>query len=207
MHVNTDSTNPSYLFQTNHPTFRAEFSALRRYSDFRWLHAALVHNNPGVFIPPVPEKHKLGRFNPELVEARRYGLENCINKIANHRLLQEDEDLRLFLESVDFAADVRLRDIRKGAVPTPEQKTYFGWSNQMSAAKFHETDEVSGQRAGNRWRRTLLTQVRHAWQWFGNQKSYLDHLETQLKHLVRAISSVSQQRRGAYLQKWIPTSR
>ncbi|PWN42724.1 Vps5-domain-containing protein [Ceraceosorus guamensis] len=159
---------------TNHPAFRSEFSALRRYSDFRWLHAALVHNNPGVFIPPVPEKHKLGRFNPELVEARRFGLENCINKIANHRLLQEDEDLRLFLESVDFAADVRLRDIRKGPVPTPEQKTYFGWSNQMSAPKFHETDE-----------------------WFGNQKNYLDHLETQLKNLVRAVSSVSQQRRDA----------
>jgi sorting nexin-1/2 len=131
------------LPQTSANYFRSQqFSVLRRYSDFRWLHAALVHNNPGVFIPPVPEKVRLARFAPELVEARRHGLENCINKIANHALLQDDEDLRLFLHSDNFAADVKLRDIRKGPVPTPEQKTYFGWSSSMSAPKFHEFDEV-----------------------------------------------------------------
>lgn len=161
--------------KTDSPAFKAsQFSVLRRYSDFRWLHAALVHNNPGIFIPPVPEKVKIGRFAPDLVEARRHGLETCINKIANNIRLQEDEDLKLFLESDQFQADVKIRDQIKGPVPTPEQKTYFGWSTSLTGStyKYHEKDE-----------------------WFDEQRVYLDHLETQLKNLVRVISNLSQQRK------------
>ena len=96
--------------QTDCTAFRSQhFSSLRRYRDFRWLHAALVQNNPGIIVPPVPEKVSIGRFAAELVEARRIGLETCINKIANHPLLQQDDDFRLFLESENFAADVKQR--------------------------------------------------------------------------------------------------
>ncbi len=159
--------------KTDSANFRAHtFSVLRRYSDFRWLHAALVHNNPGVVVPPVPEKVKIGRFAPELVEARRHGLETCINKIVNHSLLQEDDDLKLFLESDNFSHDVKLRDIRKGPVPTPEQKTYFGWSSNLGGPKFVESDE-----------------------WFERQRAYLDSLESQLKHIVKAINTLAQQRK------------
>ncbi|KAK0568658.1 Vacuolar protein sorting-associated protein vps5 [Tilletia horrida] len=148
--------------------FRSQaFSVLRRYSDFRWLHAALVANNPGTFVPPVPEKVKIGRFAPDLVEARRHGLETCINKIAAHPILQMDEDFKLFLESVNFSADVKMRDMHKGPVPTPEQKTYFGWSTSLNAPKFHETDD----------------------------RVYLDGLENQLKMAVKAFSHLANQRR------------
>ena len=93
--------------QTNSPLFKSQqFSVLRRYSDFRWLHAALVHCNPGIFIPPIPEKVKLGRFQPELIESRRIGLENAVNKMLKHRKLYKDEDLKMFLESENFAIDV-----------------------------------------------------------------------------------------------------
>jgi len=35
--------------------------------------------------------------------------------------------------------------LNKGAIPTPEQKTYFGWSSAITNAtpKFHEFDEAS----------------------------------------------------------------
>ncbi|UZJ56659.1 hypothetical protein CBS101457_005979 [Exobasidium rhododendri] len=161
--------------KTNSPQFTSsQFSVLRRYNDFRWLHAALVHNNAGIFIPPVPEKVKIGRFAPDLVEARRHGLESCINKIANNAVLQLDEDFILFLESNQFQADVKNRDQVKGPVPTPEQKTYFGWSTSLTGTtyKYHESDE-----------------------WFDEQKVYLDHLEAQLKNLVRVISLLAQQRK------------
>ncbi|KAK0539318.1 Vacuolar protein sorting-associated protein vps5 [Tilletia horrida] len=153
--------------------FRSQtFSVLRRYSDFRWLHAALVANNPGTFVPPVPEKVKIGRFAPDLVEARRHGLEICINKIAAHPILQMDEDFKLFLESVNFGADVKLRDMRKGPVPTPEQRTYFGWSASLNGPKFNEIDD-----------------------WFDHQKAYLDSLEAQVKQVVKASSFLATQRR------------
>lgn len=160
---------------TDSPHFRSsQFSVLRRYSDFRWLHAALVHNNPGIFVPPVPEKVKIGRFAPDLVEARRHGLESCVNKIANNPVLQHDEDFKIFMESQNFHSDVKARDQIKGPVPTPEQKTYFGWSTSFTGStyKYHETDE-----------------------WFDEQKVYLDHLEFQLKNLVRIVSTLAQQRK------------
>lgn len=164
--------------QTRTPGFKAEtFSALRRYNDFRWLHAALVHNNPGIIIPPVPEKVRglISRFSPDLVEARRHGLEICVNKITNHPVLAKDEDLKLFLESEDFSRDVKVRDARKGPVPTPEQKTWMGWSGTVgvnSGHKFHEYDE-----------------------WFDQQKAYLDALEAQLKGMVKSINALAQSRK------------
>ena len=166
---------------TDAPNFRAsQFSVLRRYRDFRWLHAALVHNNPGVIVPPVPEKVAIGRFQAELVEARRIGLETCINKIAQHPLLQVDEDFKLFLESDNFAVDVKQRDLVKGPIVTPEQKTYKSWGSAVigvssaisSGHKFHEFDE-----------------------WFDQQKVYLDSLESCLKQLVKSISHLSNQRK------------
>ena len=85
---------------------KSTFSVLRRYSDFLWLYETLSMNNPGVVVPPVPDKNTFGRFDEEFVQQRRLGLEKCIQKIANHPVLQKDTDLKLFLESDTFALDV-----------------------------------------------------------------------------------------------------
>lgn len=39
-----------------------EISVLRRFSDFLWLFGTLQSNNPGVIVPPVPDKHPFGSF-------------------------------------------------------------------------------------------------------------------------------------------------
>lgn len=80
---------------------------LRRYSDFLWLYETLSNNNPGVVVPPVPEKNPFGRFDDQFVRQRRFALEKCIHKIANHPVLGKDPDLKLFLESDTFSLDVR----------------------------------------------------------------------------------------------------
>lgn len=85
-----------------------EFSVLRRYSDFLWLYETLSSNNPGVVVPPVPEKAPFGRFDSQFVQNRRLALERCINKAANHPVLMKDADLKMFLESDSFALDVSL---------------------------------------------------------------------------------------------------
>lgn len=85
---------------------KSAFSVLRRYSDFLWLYETLSINNPGVVVPPVPEKNPFGRFNDHFVRQRRFALEKCIQKIANHPVLAKDPDLKLFLESDSFALDV-----------------------------------------------------------------------------------------------------
>lgn len=79
---------------------------MRRYSDFLWLYETLSVNNPGVVVPPVPEKNPFGRFDDNFVRQRRIALEKCIQKIANHPVLAKDADLKMFLESDSFALDV-----------------------------------------------------------------------------------------------------
>jgi sorting nexin-1/2 len=63
-------------------------------------------NNPGVVVPPAPEKNPFGRFDDTFVQQRRLALEKCIQKTANHPVLSKDPDLKLFLESDTFSLDV-----------------------------------------------------------------------------------------------------
>ncbi|WFD31071.1 Vacuolar protein sorting-associated protein vps5 [Malassezia sp. CBS 17886] len=150
---------------------KPEVSVLRRYSEFRWMHAALVNNHPGVIVPPIPEKMKLGRFAPEFVEFRRRSLEHALRKIVMHPLLQQDEDLVLFLTSMQLPADIAARDLVKGPVVTPEQKTYLGWGQSLQARRFRDTDD-----------------------WFSQQQRYLNQLESRLRDLVASVMLVSQRR-------------
>jgi PX domain len=53
---------------TNQNYKKSQFSVLRRYSDFVWLYDTLCNNNPGVIVPPIPEKNSLGRFQDAFVE-------------------------------------------------------------------------------------------------------------------------------------------
>ena len=100
--------------QTTSPLFqKASFSVLRRYSDFLWLYETLSLNNPGVVVPPAPEKNPFGRFDDNFVQQRRLALEKCIQKIANHPILGKDPDLKMFLESDSFALDVSSLDIHQ----------------------------------------------------------------------------------------------
>lgn len=132
---------------------RSDVSVLRRFSDFLWLFTVLQNNNPGVIVPPVPDKHPFGayffsssdsamapsrqsiratpalvslsliadrlsdddslltgRFAEDFVESRRLALEQCLQKMANHPVLQLDPDLRLFLESDTLSAEVSIDD-------------------------------------------------------------------------------------------------
>ena len=59
--------------QTTSPLYKkSSFSVLRRYSDFLWLYETLSMNNPGVVVPPVPDKNTFGRFAEDFVQQRIY---------------------------------------------------------------------------------------------------------------------------------------
>ncbi|KAL1413158.1 Vacuolar protein sorting-associated protein vps5 [Vanrija albida] len=156
--VNTKTTSPHYR--------RGEFSVLRRFSDFLWLYEALLANNPGVFVPPVPDKHVFGRFQDQFIETRRSALQRCLTKITSHPILQLDPDLRLFLESDSFALDIKNR----GKAPTdtpPNTGVLASWTGP----RYVEQDD-----------------------WFDQKKLYLDHLETQLKGVSKSLDVASKAR-------------
>ena len=133
---------------------KPSFSVLRRYSDFLWLYETLSYNNPGVIVPPVPEKTAFGRFANLFVQQRRLALEICIQKIANHPVLAKDPDLKLFLESDNFALDVRLlvaarlvtrltctKQI-KHRKPDASSGVFSSIGQSLSGPRFFEVDEV-----------------------------------------------------------------
>ncbi|KAF7309838.1 Beta-glucan synthesis-associated [Mycena indigotica] len=160
--VHTRTTSPLFT--------KSAFSVLRRYSDFLWLYETLSQNNPGVVVPPVPEKSPFGRFDDQFVKQRRQALEKCITKTANHPVLMKDPDLKLFLESDTFSLDVL--NIAKQRSPKPAVDSWLLLGKVLQAP-----DSTKQTR-----------------QWFDRQKVYLDSLEAQLRGLVKAIETVSKQR-------------
>ncbi|RXW23897.1 hypothetical protein EST38_g1979 [Candolleomyces aberdarensis] len=181
-----------FTMYTVHTRFqKSAFSVLRRYSDFVWLYETLCFNNPGVVVPPVPEKNTFGRFEDQFLRQRRLALEKCIQKIANHPQLGKDPDLKLFLESDTFSLDVSLLSIaldcenigfadeatklqikhRKAAPSQDKGGLLASIGSSLTGPRFNETDE-----------------------WFDKQKSYLDSLESQLRGLAKAIELVAKHR-------------
>ncbi|KAG2128542.1 Vps5 C terminal like-domain-containing protein [Suillus clintonianus] len=155
--------------RTNSPLFQKSiFSVLRRYSDFLWLYETLSTNNPGVVVPPVPEKSPFGRFDETFVQQRRLALEKCIQKIVNHPVLAKDPDLKLFLESDTFSLDIKHR---KAEISHERGGLMASIGQTLAGPRFHETDE-----------------------WFDKQRAYLDGLESQLRGLVKSIEVVAKQR-------------
>ncbi|KAL8905889.1 MAG: hypothetical protein Q9207_002366 [Kuettlingeria erythrocarpa] len=150
-----------------------EFTVSRRYRDFLWLYTALHNSNPGVVVPPPPEKQAVGRFDSNFVESRRAALERMLNKTAAHPVLQHDGDLKIFLESDAFNVDVKHREHREPALG--ENKGMFSSIGFGSGGggKFIEHDD-----------------------WFHERRNYLDALENQLKALLKSIDTVVQQRKA-----------
>ncbi|KAF2093582.1 vacuolar protein sorting-associated protein-like protein vps5 [Rhizodiscina lignyota] len=149
-----------------------EFTVSRRYRDFLWLYTQLHNNNPGVVVPPPPEKQAMGRFDADFVESRRQALERMLNKTAAHPILQNDGDLKLFLESDAFNVDVKNKE-RKDPMLN-ESKSMFSsiGIGAGSGGKFVEHDD-----------------------WFHDRKVYLDALENQLRALLKATDIVVTQRK------------
>ncbi|EKD20845.1 uncharacterized protein L3040_000949 [Drepanopeziza brunnea f. sp. 'multigermtubi'] len=149
-----------------------EFAVTRRYRDFLWLYTSLHANNPGVVVPPPPEKQAVGRFDTNFVESRRAALERMLNKTAAHPTLQHDADLKLFLESEAFNVDIKHKERKE---PLGESKGMFSGLGLSvgGGGKFVEQDD-----------------------WFHERRVYLDALENQLKALLKAMDVVVAQRKG-----------
>ncbi|KAH8098916.1 hypothetical protein JL720_1886 [Aureococcus anophagefferens] len=93
--------------QTNLPEFQyGQFSVIRRYSDFVWLHDMLQKDVPGSIVPPLPEKAVVGRFSADFVESRRRLLEKFCVRLAAHEELSDSKYFKLFLQADDAGLSV-----------------------------------------------------------------------------------------------------
>nr|CAG8488611.1 5774_t:CDS:10 [Entrophospora candida] len=165
-----DPINARIVYKTSSKDFKSnDFTVLRRYRDFLWLYNQLTLGNPGVIVPPLPEKHAMGRFQDEFIENRRQALEKCLNKIISHPNLYKDRDLKIFLESDNFNIDVvRRNEEPKGVLKSLGEAV----SNVTAFNKFTEMDD-----------------------WFEGRKNQLDILESQLKTLLKSVELVVRQQK------------
>ncbi|KAI5450843.1 Vacuolar protein sorting-associated protein vps5 [Naganishia albida] len=160
--VSTRTTSPHYSSR--------ESSVLRRFSQFLWLVGRVGANNPGVIVPPVPDKQLSGRFEDQFIETRRAALEKCLNKMANHPVLSLDPDLRLFLESESFEFEVKHR--KHETAQSQESKGLLATiGGSIGGPRFVEKDD-----------------------WFEQKKSYLDSLESQMKGWIKSVEAASKHR-------------
>ncbi|OQO12561.1 hypothetical protein B0A48_02023 [Cryoendolithus antarcticus] len=166
--VTTRTTSKAYM--------NPSFTVTRRYRDFLWLYEQLHTNNPGVVVPPPPEKQTVGRFDANFIESRRMALERQVNKTAGHPILQHDGDLKTFLESEAFNVDIKHKDRKDPLLGAGESKgimSSIGISVGSSGGKFIEHDD-----------------------WFHDRRVYLDALENQLKALQKSTDTVIAQRKA-----------
>lgn len=168
--VITRTTSKAYL----HPSF----TVTRRYRDFLWLYETLHSNNPGVVVPPPPEKQTMGRFDSNFIESRRMALERQVNKTAAHPILHHDADLKTFLESDAFNVDIKHKD-RKDPL--------LGVESKGAAAGFMSSIGISSGSGGKF--------IEHD-DWFHDRRIYLDALEVQLRALQKSTDVVVTQRKA-----------
>jgi sorting nexin-1/2 len=112
----------------------------------------------------MPDKQPWGRFQDQFIETRRQALQRCLTKVTSHPILQLDPDLRLFLESDQFALEARSRKLE--VMP---EKT--GILANWTGPRYFEQDD-----------------------WFDSRKNFLEALESQLKGLSKSIETASKAR-------------
>ncbi|KAI7861608.1 hypothetical protein BDF14DRAFT_1886991 [Spinellus fusiger] len=89
----------------------------RRFQDFVWLRNVLYAHYPACFVPPLPDKHRMGyvkgdRFGAGFIEKRRMSLQRFLQRIAWHPILGKAQFFTMFLESNEFN-DVSARTLRE----------------------------------------------------------------------------------------------
>ena len=82
-------TDYEIICRTNIPAFKLKHSTVRRrYSDFEYFRDILERESARVTIPPLPGKVFTNRFNDDVIEHRREGLQRFLQIVVGHPLLQ-----------------------------------------------------------------------------------------------------------------------
>jgi sorting nexin-3/12 len=97
-------TTYEIVMRTNIPAFKLKASSVRRrYSDFEAFRDILERESARVTIPPLPGKIFTNRFNDDVIEHRREGLQRFLQIVVGHPLLQTGSKvLAAFVQGMCF---------------------------------------------------------------------------------------------------------
>jgi len=157
-------------------------TAVRRYSDFDWLHDSLKYEYKHLIIPPLPEKAIFDRFSPEFVEYRRKELERFLKRTLAHPELKQSNSLRIFLTASESAMDAERSKPKADGPPAAakpkEEKSFFATFTASI------TSAVTGP----------SVELKEIDPFFDVQKVYLANLDQQLQVLVQRSNANTKKR-------------
>ena len=112
----------SYLVTTS----EININVRRRYSDFVWLHQALLDLYPYLLIPPIPKKNKIGvdNFNDVFISKRMRYLEKFMNWTINNPVLKNSQLLYDFL-SMENEDEFNKKKVDYQKMDTPQNLIEF----------------------------------------------------------------------------------
>eukprot|EP00697_Spironema_sp_BW2_P001675 gnl/Spiro4/12258_TR6468_c0_g2_i1.p1 gnl/Spiro4/12258_TR6468_c0_g2~~gnl/Spiro4/12258_TR6468_c0_g2_i1.p1 ORF type:complete len:503 (-),score=87.34 gnl/Spiro4/12258_TR6468_c0_g2_i1:89-1597(-) len=179
----------SYVeYKINTRTTKNEtFTAIRRFSDFKWLYDSIMARYPGFFLPPLPDASVFGstsgRFHPEFIEKRRQGLERFLNRLAADPVLEESHELNVFLRLDKEVFELEKQRRQETATAAKSGGGFFGMFRTLGQSISSLGQTVSnvfvGQPANVPDDKRM---ERH--------KNYVDGLSMELRKISSAMSGV-----------------
>ena len=76
-----------------------QFEGMRRYNDFFNLRATLLQRWPGIFIPPIPPKKKVGNKVERFLSERMLFLSRFLKTISKNYYLLNSDEFKIFSRS------------------------------------------------------------------------------------------------------------
>ncbi|KAI0981382.1 hypothetical protein GJ496_009468 [Pomphorhynchus laevis] len=125
---------------------QASQGVYRRFKQFDWLHLMLNEKFRLICIPGLPEKFVTGRFEPDLIEARKLQLKLWINRIAQHPVLKSSPAVVTFLSrDVNYNSSLSIKEWKRYKRETENDvlrgSNWFACIKTTSPMTFSEADK------------------------------------------------------------------
>lgn len=100
---------------------KAHFTVRRRFTDFVYLYKTLFREYTHVAVPPLPEKHNIqyvrgDRFGSDFTGRRAHALNRFVRRITLHPVLRRNPTFLQFLETPDWNATMRGKNLRQASL-------------------------------------------------------------------------------------------
>mmetsp|Transcript_14548 Transcript_14548/g.41472 ORF Transcript_14548/g.41472 Transcript_14548/m.41472 type:complete len:503 (+) Transcript_14548:2542-4050(+) len=137
--VSTETSLPQYA--------QRDVEVIRRFRDFAWLSKKLGEKNPGVIVPPLPEKDVIQKYSmgTDFIERRCHALNVFVNRLCAHPVLKFSSELQFFLEAAETAwqLEVTSASADTGAV----KKGFLGAKKFFKGVASSTTSLITGKTA------------------------------------------------------------
>ena len=93
---NPDDKNGHVEYTCKGKDRQGDWEGSRRYTHFFLLHEVLTQRWPGLYLPRLPPKKAIGRYETKFLQQRRYGLERYMRKLGKYDFIINSDEFLVF---------------------------------------------------------------------------------------------------------------